>query len=26
MVFIDGTFVGGNRELVALKAAGKLKK
>lgn len=26
MVFIDGALVGGNRELVALKAAGKLKK
>ena len=26
MVFIDGVLVGGNRELVQLKAAGKLKK
>lgn len=26
MVFIDGVLVGGNRELVALKSAGKLKK
>jgi glutaredoxin len=26
MVFIDGVLIGGNRELVALKAAGKLKR
>lgn len=26
MVFIDGVLIGGNRELVAFKAAGKLKK